>query len=147
MDSQRRYNRACDLVLNFEDIMQVTIECLGPDVLAGLRANELCGHSQSVTRLADTTFEYVRNTQLSGDRLESFGPSLEVEGRSPRDHPQGRCFPEQFDQLLRQAVGEILLILSFAHVDEREYYDGLIFCSRVSHAGGGGCFPGRCRRG
>src|SRR5882672_351322 len=98
---QRRYHGARDLVLHFEDISEFAIERLGPKVLAGIRANELCSDSQFVARLADTAFEYVRDTQLRSNRLELFGPSLEVEGRSPRDDPQARRLPEQIDQLLR----------------------------------------------
>src|SRR5260370_10143453 len=98
---QRRYHGARDLVLHFEDIREFAIERLGPKVIAGIGANELCSDSQFVAGLADTAFEYVRDTQLRSNLLELFGPSLHLEGRSPRDDPQARRLPEQLDQLLR----------------------------------------------
>src|ERR1700730_16699077 len=59
VNSQRRYNGPCDLVLDFEDVTDVAIERFRPKVLVGIRANELCSDSQFIAGLADTAFEDV----------------------------------------------------------------------------------------
>ncbi|HTL30474.1 MAG TPA: hypothetical protein VL282_14685, partial [Tepidisphaeraceae bacterium] len=56
---QRRDNRFRDLVLDGEDVRQVAVEAIGPDVAAGGAVDELRGDPHSVARLANASFKDV----------------------------------------------------------------------------------------
>src|SRR3981189_2041018 len=87
VNSQRRYNGPCDLILNLEDVIQLAIVGLRPDVVAVVGANQLRGDAKGAAGFAYTPFEDVRN----GERLGYIGDgrllAFEVERRSPRWHP------------------------------------------------------------
>ena len=52
--------------------------------------------------------------------------TLEVEGRRARDHPQVGTARQVIDQLLRQAIREVLLIVLLADVHEGQHGDRLV---------------------
>src|ERR1700722_14684388 len=58
---QRFDHRASDVVLYFENIVEVPVVGLGPEVIAGVRAHELSGDSHVIAGLAHATFEHVRD--------------------------------------------------------------------------------------
>ena len=82
LDLQRGDDGARDFVLHFEDILDVAVVGLRPDVIAVVRADQLCGDADSAARLAHAAFEHVRDAQLLADRGYILGLALEVERRS-----------------------------------------------------------------
>jgi hypothetical protein len=59
--------RECDLVLNGEDVIDVSIESVGPDMLAGRGINELHRYVDAIRRLMNAALEHVVHTELARD--------------------------------------------------------------------------------
>jgi hypothetical protein len=59
-----------DLVLEREDIGQIAVVALGPDVLPGLGLHQLSGDPDAITGFAQAALEYVPHTQLAPDLLK-----------------------------------------------------------------------------
>src|SRR5208283_2159038 len=79
LDLQRCHYGACDLILNLENVIQVAIVGFGPEVVAVVGANELCGDAQSAAGLAHAAFQDMRNAKRPGDIGYGRLPPLEVE--------------------------------------------------------------------
>ena len=72
-------------VLQVEDIVERTIEAIGPDDDAGGRFDQLPGDAHPVAALAQTAFEYVAHAKLAAYLIEV--DRLPVgEARIARDH-------------------------------------------------------------
>ena len=65
----------------------------------------------------------LRDAEAAGDRAHVLVLALERERRGARDDLELGVVREVIDQLLRQAIREILLIVLLAHVDERQHRD------------------------
>src|SRR5207248_10552130 len=63
------HNGVGDFVLNGEDIRQVAIEALGPDMAAILAVNELSSYPDARSRLSHASFQDKSNTKLPADLL------------------------------------------------------------------------------
>src|SRR6266436_9820011 len=87
VNSQRRYNGPCDLILNLEDVIQLAIVGLRPDVVAVVGANQLHGDAKGAAGLAYTPLEDVRNGERRGYIAEGRLLAFEVERRGPRRYP------------------------------------------------------------
>jgi hypothetical protein len=124
-DAQGADHRSGDFILHLEDVIERAIEGLRPQVIAGVDADQLHRDPYRAAGLAHAALEYVGHVQRLGDLLDPRRPALEVEAGGARRHPQLRHPGEQADQLLGQAVGEVLLVLRLAHVDERQDRDRL----------------------
>ncbi len=64
---QRRNDRTGDFVLYLEDVIQLPVIGLRPEVIAVVRPNQLRGNAQRLARLAHATFQHVRDAERSGD--------------------------------------------------------------------------------
>ena len=86
-------------------------------------ADELGGDAHLVAALAHRALEDVGHVKLPRDfgHLELL--SFEGEGGSARCDLELRHLREEIEQLLRDAVGEILLVLRLRHVDEGQHGD------------------------
>jgi len=67
--AQLRLDRAdhvtCHLVLQGEDIIERTVETVGPDMRSGCRVDQLTSDPHSVARLAHATFEHLTHAQFA----------------------------------------------------------------------------------
>ena len=109
------------LVLNGEDVGEITIEAVGPDMAAADRIDQLRRDPDPPARLAHATLEYVANTECArhlGDRNRL--PLID-KGRIPRDHVQPRQLGEIGDDVLANPVGEIFLLSISTHIVERPF--------------------------
>ena len=123
---ERARHGAGDLVLHLEDVRQVAIVGLRPQVVAVGRANQLSADAQHLAALAHAALQHVGHPELAGDRADVFVLALERECRRAGDHPQVRAVRQALDQLLGQAVGEMLLVALLAHVGKRQHGDRLV---------------------
>ncbi len=125
LETQLARDRARDVVLHREQIVRRAVERLRPRADAVARANEHRVHAKSASRLPNRSLEQIGDVELLADvaRVDRF--SLEREGRRAwRDAKPGNL-GERADQIVRDAVGEILLRRVAADVRERQHRDGL----------------------
>jgi hypothetical protein len=84
-------------------------------------ARELGGDAEPVARLSDAPLQHRRDIQLRPDAAHVERLALERERRGARHHPQVRNAGEGVDQLLGEAVAEILLVFFGTEVEKREH--------------------------
>src|SRR5436190_23430148 len=61
------HDGARDLVLNFENVLELAIIALGPQVRLIGNADELCGDSNASARFANATLQHVPDAKLLAD--------------------------------------------------------------------------------
>ena len=66
---QGRDNGRGNLVLNCENIVELSIVALGPDVCLCLAVNELNRHSDAVTHFAHAAFHHIVHAKFARDAL------------------------------------------------------------------------------
>lgn len=64
-----RGDRRCDFILDSENVFDLPVVALGPDVGFGLAVDELDGHSDPVHRLAHAALDNVVDSEFTGDLL------------------------------------------------------------------------------
>ena len=116
-------DRGGHLVLDREDVLELAVVALGPDVPVGLGIDQLHRDAHAVARLAHAALDHVLHAELRRHLLDPDRAVLVHEGRVARDHEQVAKARERGDDVLGQAVGEELLLGIAAHVDERQDRD------------------------
>jgi hypothetical protein len=120
-------DRRGHLVLDREQVLELAVVALGPDVPVGFGIDQLHGYAHPVARLAHAAFDHVLDAEFGRHVLNPDRPVLVDEGRVARDHEQVAKPRELGDDVFGQAVGEELLLGLAAHVDERQHCDrGLV---------------------
>ena len=120
---QRGNDRLADLVLNGEDVVERPVEPIGPDLRIARCFDQLCGQPHPIARTAHAAFEDVRDIEVARQRRCRNGAALVGEGGVARDDRERRDPAQIGDDVLGDAVGEILLFLVAAHVDEWQDQD------------------------
>ena len=113
-----------ELGLHLEDIGEIAIVLLRPEVVAVGGVDELGRDANAVAGLAHAAFQQRRYVQLGSDAREILVLPLEVEGRGPPHHIEAIDLSKRVEDLLGDPVGEVLLFLVRTEVDEREDGDG-----------------------
>ena len=113
----------CDVVLHREDVLQLAVVGLRPQVRVGRRLNELRGDSNVLAGLAHAAFEDGRHVELLRDRRDVHILALEVERRGAGHHPQAADLRQHVQEFLGKTVGEVFLVLLRAQVRERQHRD------------------------
>src|SRR5215475_587234 len=86
--------------------------------------NELTGDAHPAGGFAHASFEYVAHPELTPNLLHVDRPALVGEARVSRDHEEPPHARERRDDLLDDAVSEIILLRVAAHVLEGKDRDG-----------------------
>ena len=128
-----------DLVLEFEDVRQVAIITVGPDVVVRRGVDELGGDAHAVAALADAALQDVAHAKLASDAFDVDGLALVIERRIPRDDEEPAKLRQTRDDVLGNTVGEVFLLRVAAHIDERQDGDRGSFGAR--------CFGPGCSNG
>src|SRR5208282_2714002 len=81
-------NACCYLVLKFEDVLDFTIEAVGPKMRSSRGINELPGYSQPISRFTHAAFKHVADAQLAPDLFHVDVSSLVRKARIARDDSQ-----------------------------------------------------------
>jgi hypothetical protein len=71
-----------------KNVGEVAVVTLGPDMLAGLRLDQLCSDAESVAGLAQAAFEHVTHAQFAPDLFHIDRAARGSEGRVGGDHKQ-----------------------------------------------------------
>ena len=125
---QRLDHLARNVVLHDEDVVERAVIRLRPEVVAVRRLDQLRRDADLVAGLAHAALQDVRDVELLRHFLDVDLLALELEGRGARGNPQIGELRQQVQQLFRQAVREVFLVLARAHVRERQHRDGLGRC-------------------
>ena len=97
---------AGDLVLNDEDVFELSVVGFGPEIEAVLHFDELGTDPKLIAGFADTALENVVDTETLPDLLDAECAAIDL----------GQCA----DQLLGEAIGEVLVVGIAAQVVERQ---------------------------
>ena len=88
-----------------------------------VRADQLYGDADTITRLSYASLKDVFDTEFARDLLHLHSLALVHEGRVARDHEQVVEARQLRNDVLGEAVREKLLLGISAHVDERQHRD------------------------
>jgi len=98
-----------DLVLQSEDVLQVAIVAISPNVFAGQSVDQLGRNAHPVAVSPHTAFEHVLNPQFFAHLLDLDRLAFVSERGVAGDHEEIRYLREGGDDLLRDAVTKELL--------------------------------------
>src|SRR5215471_7503898 len=112
-----------DIVLHREDVGEIAVIAFSPDVLAGLRLDELPSDTDAIACFTQAAFEDVAHPELAPDLLHVDRTALVGEAGVSRDDKQRGIARERSDNVFSDAVGEELLVGVGAHIDERQHRD------------------------
>jgi hypothetical protein len=108
-------------ILQFEDVAQRAVVALGPDMRAGFSFDQLRSDADPVAGPAQTAFENIAHAQLAAGLLHVDGAALVDKGRVAGDHEQPFDPRQPGDDVLDDAVDEILLLRVRTHIVERQH--------------------------
>ena len=100
-------------------------------MVAGLRVNQLSGNAHAIPHLAHAAFDQISNAKPRPDILYGDALSFEGERGMAGDDEQGWKTRQLGDDILRDAIGEILLFRIAAHIVERKHGNRWLFWSRA----------------
>ena len=130
---QRRRDRTRDLVLHREDAFQLAVVRVRPQMIAVADADQLRGDTQRVPFASDAAFEERTDLQFLAQFADAQVLSAQREYGRARGDAEPLDVGQRVDQLLGDAVGEVVALLVAAHVHERQHGDR----RRRAHGPGG----------
>ena len=110
--------------LDREDIGELTVIRLRPEVLIRPRIDELGDDPHSISDAPYAPLEHRRHRELRRDLPKALLPLLERHHRGTRDHVEGAHLRELGDDVLGDSVGEVLVLRVRAEVEERQHGNG-----------------------
>ena len=116
--SQRLYDCGRQLVLHREDVLELAVVGLRPHVIAVRDADELREYTQAIAVPAHAPLQHRGDVQLLADLADVEVLPLEGECGGAGDHANSLHVREAIDDLLRHAVGEVLVLFVVAVVHE-----------------------------
>src|SRR6516162_2979460 len=108
--------RLGNLVLYRENIGKLAVIALGPNMLSGLRLDQLYSDADAIDGLAQAAFENITHAQIAADLLHVDDTVLVGERRIAGDDEQGRIARQCGDHVLGNPVREELLIRVATHI-------------------------------
>jgi hypothetical protein len=131
----RAGDAARDFVLHGEDLGELAVVALRPEVRAGAGIDELRRDPHALARLAHAAFEHVAHAELARGLLHVDGPAFVDKARVARDDEEPAEARQRGDDVLRDAVGEVLLLGLAAQIREGQHRDRGLVGSRRAGAG------------
>ena len=122
-DLERRHDLERDLVLDGEDVGELAVVAVGPEMPAGRRVDQLGGDAHPLAGAPHAALEHMADAQLPADHPEIDRLALVGEARVAGDDQQARHLAQIGDDVLADAVGEVLLLGVARHVVERQHRD------------------------
>ena len=116
-------NRAHDLVLNGKYVLKLSIVPLGPTLNAGQSIHKLRSDTNTVTTTTNTPFQHVAHAELAPDMPDVYGLASVLEAGVTGDDKQLREPRQLCDDVVRDAVGEIVLLRVATHIREWKHGD------------------------
>jgi hypothetical protein len=122
-----------DLILDQEDVLELPVVGLRPEMASTFRLDQLGGNAHPVARLADAAFEHVGYVEHLSDLADVAILALERKGRRARDHLEVGLLDEFIQDLLGDSLAEVVVVSIPRHVHESQHRDGWL---RVVDSGG-----------
>src|SRR3546814_91988 len=112
-----------DVVLDGENVLQLAVVLLGPDVLAGLGVDELNGDAQVPARRPHAALEDVAHAEIAGDLPDVHGLALVDETRIAGDHeePRSEEHTSELQSLMRISYAVFCLKKKTNQIDKYNY--------------------------
>ena len=98
-----------DLVLNGEDVGEIAVVAVGPEVTAVFALDELRGDAHARAGLADAAFQDESDPEILAHPLHVHRPALVDKRRIARDDEQAGDLRQVGDDVLGDAIAEIIL--------------------------------------
>jgi hypothetical protein len=102
---QRDRDLLSDLILNAEDVVQIAIIALRPQVMPGDSINKLGCDTDLITDLPDASVQDISHAQLTAHLRDLYRPVLVRESRIARDHGEPTDLREIGDDIVSDAAG------------------------------------------
>ena len=112
-----------NFVLNGEEILEIAVVAFGPDMVAGRGLDELGGDPDALAGLAHAAFDDIAHPQFPPNFGDVHRLPLEHERGVARDNEQATAAAQLGDDVLGDAIGEILLLGIARHVGEWQHGD------------------------
>ena len=127
-----------DLILQSEDVLQIAVVCLRPEVVPFEGVDQLGGNANTGGRPLNTALQNIPHAQILAHPLHIYCLALIGEGGVPGNHKQAGDPGERGDDLLRDPVAEEFLLWVPGQVHKREHGNRWIFRQGVLHLIDGG---------
>ena len=114
---------AGDFVLHGEDVAELAVVAFGPVMATGDRVDELRANAQPLAAAAHAALQHVAHAKLARDLAHVDGAVLVDEGGVAGDDEQPSDVGKTGDQVLGEAIGEVVLIGIAAHIGEGQHRD------------------------
>src|SRR5262245_21374822 len=134
---QFRHDLQRYLILHLEDILQVAVIILRPDMIAIDRVDQLRGYPDAFAGSSHATLEYGGHAELVPDLSHVFLLAFKRKRRGACRHLQAFDLCQSDEDLFGDAVAEVFIFRIGAHVDEGKHGDALF---------GPGLYPNLCGR-
>src|SRR5215469_8795016 len=81
-------NRRCNVVLKLENIRELGVEAVGPEMGTGRRVKQLRANADAISSPANRAFQHIQDPKLSADLFHVHCSTLVSEARIARDHKE-----------------------------------------------------------
>ena len=113
-----------DVGLDGEDVVELPVVRLGPEVAIGLGVDELRDDAHAIAGATYAAVEQRGGAERRADLAQALRALLERHDRVARDHLERADLGEMRDDVLGDAVGEVLVLRIGAQVAEGKHGDG-----------------------
>jgi hypothetical protein len=120
---QSRHDGLHHLVLDGENVLQVPVVALRPDVIARCGVDQLGGHPDTLAAAPHAAFDHVAHAELAADLRDVDRRAAKHEGGVAGDDEQQAEARQLGDDVLGDAVGEVVLLRVARHVGEGQHRD------------------------
>src|SRR5207244_241133 len=141
--AQRADDGAGDLVLDREHVVQRTIVALRPKGASVVGGSELRRDAQTVSGLPHRALQHGGDAEQRADPPDVLRLSLEGERGRARGDAQTVDLGERVDQLVADAVAQVLVVRIGAGIHERQHRDGARPADQRRGGSGSRLFQGR----
>ncbi len=121
MNLERPDDRARDVFLHREDVGEVSVVLVGPELVSVARAHELCRDPHPIAAAPYASLEHRPHVERAADLSHVHLATLVLEGGGTRGHAQSVDFAQLVDQFFGESVAEVLLVVSRAQVRKGEH--------------------------
>jgi hypothetical protein len=112
------------LVLQIEDVVDIAVESLRPEIRARDGVDQLAGDPHAAGRLAQAAFKDVAHAKFPADLLHVDCPALVGEARVSRDDENAALARQGRDDVLHHAVHEVVLGRIAAEIEKGQNGNG-----------------------
>lgn len=105
-----QYDRIGQFILQFEQVLDASIEVFRPQMESRLAVDQLCSDPEALTGTAHAAFENRAHFEFARDFTQIDVSALVGKRRGPRRNVQPRYASERVNQLFGETVAEVLLV-------------------------------------